>query len=380
MRLISAFALVLLTAVPGLAQSAVRPALKSDGLVYLSAVVAPGADLTTQATTALKDVAATLTSEGSSLANVANVTVVLRSSKDLPALDAVFAKSWPKDPPARTTFIVDQPLASAEALVEMSIIAIPSGGERLVILPGGWRKPPSPYSYGIKTGNTLFLAGLVSRNGATNTILTGDMATQTRNVMTAAGAILRTAGMSLGDVVSSRVFIADNAGFQAMNDEYRAHFPTAPPARATAKATLPNPDYLLEIAMVAVRDPGRQAIVPPNADGTPGRAGANLSPAIQAGNRLYVAGMTGNTAANKGDVAAQTAETLTRIGRALTAGGFDWSHVVDVTVFLPDMSRAADMEKAYATVFAKDAPVRFTMGTPLMGAEAAVEIMLTAAK
>ena len=34
---------------------------------------------------------------------------------------------------------------------------------------------PNPYSYGIKTGTTLFLAGLVSRNGKDNSVVEGDM-------------------------------------------------------------------------------------------------------------------------------------------------------------------------------------------------------------
>ena len=36
----------------------------------------------------------------------------------------------------------------------------PNGGERTVVHPGDWSKSPSPYSYGIKSGNTLFLSGL----------------------------------------------------------------------------------------------------------------------------------------------------------------------------------------------------------------------------
>jgi enamine deaminase RidA (YjgF/YER057c/UK114 family) len=380
MHLIPAFALVLLTAAPSLAQVPVRAVVKSDGLVYLSGVVAAGPDVTMQTAAAIEKIAATLKAEGSTLANVANVSVVLKSATDMPGLNSVFAKYWPKDPPARTTIIVDQPLTSADALVELSVTAIPTGGERMVVQPAGWLAPPGPYSYGIKTGNTLFLAGLVSRNGVDNTNVPGDMTVQTKAIMTTAAAILDAAGMTLADVVSSRVFIADAAGFQAMNTEYRTHFPTAPPARATAKATLPSADYLLEIAMVAVKDPHRKQIVPPNADGTPGRAGANLSPAIQVGRRLYVAGMTGSTETNKGDVAAQTTEMMARLGRALTAAGYTWSDVVEATAFLPDMTRIAEMDTAYRAVFTKDFPVRFTMGTPLMGADAIVEIMLTAVK
>jgi enamine deaminase RidA (YjgF/YER057c/UK114 family) len=380
MRLIPALAFIVLAAAPSLAQSPARAAVKSDGLVYLSGVVAAGPDLTAQATAAIEQIAATLEAEGSTLANVANVSVVLRSAADMTALNTVFAKHWPKDPPARTTIIVDQPLVSAGAVVELSVTAIPTGGERVVVQPSGWLTPPAPYSYGIKTGNTLFLAGLVSRNGADNTNVTGDMTVQTRTVMTAAAAILEAAGMTLADVVSSRIFLADPTAFQTMNAEYRTYFPSSPPARATVKATLPNADYLIEVAMVAVKDPQRKAIVPPNADGTPGRAGANLSPAILTGRRLYVAGMTGNTPTNKGDVKAQTEEVLARLGRALTAAGYAWSDVVEATAFLTDMTRAAEMDVAYRAVFSKDYPVRFTMGTPLMGADGLVEIMLTAVK
>jgi enamine deaminase RidA (YjgF/YER057c/UK114 family) len=380
MRLISAFVLVILTASLSHAQSPLRAAVKSDGLVYLSGVVASGPDVTTQAAAALRHVATTLETQGSSLANVANVSVVLKSAADMAPLNAVFVKYWPKDPPARTTIIVQQPLTSPDALVELSVTAIPTGAERVVVQPAGWLKPPGPYSYGIRTGNTLFLSGLVSRNAVDNTNVTGDMTLQTRTVMAMAGSILEAAGMSLADVVSSRVFISDPAAFQTMNNEYRTYFPSSPPARATVKASLPSEDYLIEVAMIAVKDPQREQIVPPNADGTPGRAGANLSPAIHTGRRLYVAGMTGNTPNNKGDVKAQTEEVLARLGRALTAAGYTWSDVVEATAFLTDMTRIAEMDVAYKAVFPKDFPVRFTMGTPLMGADGLVEIMLTAVK
>ena len=132
--------------------------------------------------------------------------------------------------------------------------------------------------------------------------------------------------------------------------------------------------------MIAVKDPSRKAVIPPNADGTPGRAaGGNLSPAIQVGNRLYIAGMLGSTPANKGDAKAQTAEALTRIERALKAAGFDWSNVVDGLVYMPDMSKFQDMNAAYREIFQKDFPARATIGVGL-GGDALVEIMLTAVK
>ena len=83
MPLIPALALVVLTPAPSLAQAPVRPAVKSDGLVYLSGVVAAGADITAQTRGALQAVSTMLKAEGSTLGNVANVSVVLKSPADM---------------------------------------------------------------------------------------------------------------------------------------------------------------------------------------------------------------------------------------------------------------------------------------------------------
>ena len=132
--------------------------------------------------------------------------------------------------------------------------------------------------------------------------------------------------------------------------------------------------------MVAVKAANRGAHATPGADGAPGAKNPNLSAAIRAGNRLYVSGILGNTADNKGDIKAQTAEALTRIGRTLKGAGYDWKDVVDGVVYLPDLTKFNDMNASYREMFGKDFPARATVGAGLMGADAAVEIMFTAAK
>jgi 2-iminobutanoate/2-iminopropanoate deaminase len=364
------------------------PAVKAADFIYVagtlgtdaSGAVAKG-DIKAQTRQTLDNIAATLKAGNSSLANATSVMIYLRSAADFAAMNEVYTTYFPKDPPARTTVIVPQPLALADGLIEISMVAVPNGGERTVVHPSDWVKSPNPYSYGIKSGNTLFLSGLVSRNGKDNTNVKGDVAAQTKVVMDNGAAILKQAGMTFNDVVSARVYLTDDTTFQAMNAAYRPYFAGgAPPARATVKTGLANPDYAVEITMVAVKDPGRKAITTPNADGTPGNPNQNLSSAIQVGNRLYVAGILGNTPANKGDVNAQTTELLARVGRTLKAAGFDWPHVVDGVVYLPDMTKFQDMNAAYRQVFTKEFPARATVGTGLMGADAGVEIMFTAVR
>lgn len=353
-------------------------AVKAGGLIYVSGTLAAGAgDIKAQTRQVLDNIGTALKSAGSSMANAASVTVYLKNQSDFPAMNEVYRTYWTKDPPARTTVVV--PLLN-DGLIEISAVGVPDGGQRSVVNPSDWLVAPNPYSYGIKTGNTLFLAGLISRNGKDNSAIKGDMATQTKAVMENGAAVLKAAGMSFTDVVSSRIYIADSAAFQEMNAAYRTYFPTDPPARATVKAALTSPDYIVEVTMVAVTDPTRTAITTPTADGQPGTKNPNLSSAIRVGNRLYVSGILGNTPTNKGDVKAQTAETLTRIGRTLKAAGFDWTHIVEGMVYLPDLTKFADMNAAYREAFGKDFPARATVGAGLMGADGAVEIMFTAVK
>jgi 2-iminobutanoate/2-iminopropanoate deaminase len=364
------------------------PAVKAGGFIYVAGAIgtdASGAvakgDVKTQTKQTLDGIAATVKAAGSSLANAASVTIYLRNAADFAAMNEVYASYWPKDPPARTTVVVPQPLALADGLVEIAMVVVPNGGERTVVHPSDWIKSPNPYSYGIKSGSTLFLSGLVSRNGKDNSTVKGDVTAQTKTVLDNGAAILKAAGMGFGDVVSSRVYLTDDTAFQAMNAAYRPYFAGgAPPARATVKTGLTNPDYLVEITMVAVKDASRTAITTPNADGTPGQVNQNLSSAIRVGNRLYLAGLTGNTPANKGDVKAQTTEVLARAERTLKAAGFDWSNVVDGVVYLTDMTKFPDMNGVYRPTLQKDFPARATVGTGLMGADANVEIMFTAVK
>lgn len=359
------------------------PAVRAGGFIYVSGTLATdpkgqliAGDIKAQTRQVLDNIAATLKAAGSDLAHAVSVQVYLKRAEDFAAMNDVYRTYWPSDPPARTTVVSDLLL---NGLIEVSMVAVPAGAERRVVHPRSWITSPNPYSYGILSGDTLFLSGLISRNGRDNSVVEGDIGVQTRTVLDNAGAILEEAGMSHANVVSSRVFITDTALFQPMNAVYREYFPQAPPARATVKAGLMGPQYLVEISMIASRAT-KQAIIPPNPDGTPGRASPVLSPAIRAGNRLYVSGMLGNTADNKGDVAAQTRETLARIGRTLTAAGFAWGDVVDGVVYLTDLSRFQEMNTGYREIFAKDFPARATVGVGLVAPDGLVEIMLTAVK
>ena len=355
------------------------PAIKAGGFIYVSGTLAQEAngdmvgkgDIAAQTRQVLQRMREVLEASGSSLAQVVAVTVYLKSAGDFAAMNDVYKTFWPADPPTRTTVISD--LVLPEALVEMSMIAVPAGAERVVIHPEGWMKSPNPYSYAIRSGDTVFLSGLLSRNGKDNSVVPGDISVQTKTVMDSAGELLKAAGLTHANVVSARVYLPDTSVFQQMNETYRTYFPTGPPARATVKMGLTSSQYAIEITMVA--SAAKKEVI---SDGRP--PNPNLSAAIRAGNRVYVSGMLGNTPETKGDAAAQTRETLARIRKALEAAGCSPADVVDSIVYLTDLQNFAAMNGPYREFFQKDFPARATAQSGLVAADGLVEIMFTAVK
>ena len=361
---------------PGAGQLPFSAATKADGLIYVAGTLATEGDIKAQTKSVLDQISQTLAKAGSSLAMVVAAHVYVKNAADAAGMTDVWRQTWPKDAPTRTTVVSD--FVQPGALVEISMVAVPTGGERVIVTPAGW-STANPYSYAIRSGDSLFMSGLVARGAKDNQPIEGDMTTQTNAIMANAAELLKAAGFGFEHVVANRVYITDGAQFQEMNKAYVPHFPKDPPARATVIVGLPGPTYKVEITMTANRKP-KQAFTTPAADGTPGKPSPTLSSAIKVGNRLYLAGLLGNNAANKGDMEAQTKELMARVGRTLTAAGFGWEDLVDGIVYITDIANFGAMNNGYRSVITKDFPARATVKAGLVGADGLVEIMFVASK
>ena len=118
-------------------------------------------------------------------------------------------------------------------------------------------KAIGPYSQAqvvrLHGGNRMvFTAGQVGLDPAQGEMVPGGVKEQTEQVMKNLRAVLAGAGMTLGDVVKTTVYLADMNDFQAMNEVYGRHVGDTPPARTTiAAAGLPR-GARVEIEAVAV--------------------------------------------------------------------------------------------------------------------------------
>lgn len=109
-----------------------------------------------------------------------------------------------------------------------------------------------PYSQAINSGAGLvFVSGQLPIDPATGAFPEGGVKEQTRQSLINAKAILEAAGLGLGNVVKTTVFLADMGNFAAMNEVYAQFFCAPFPARsAVAVKTLPK-GALVEVECIA---------------------------------------------------------------------------------------------------------------------------------
>jgi 2-iminobutanoate/2-iminopropanoate deaminase len=352
-------------------------AVVAGGLIYVSAVSgtdAPGRgaepNVGLETRRVLEKLGAALEASGSSLGQAVSLSVYLKSASDFDAMNAVYREFFQEQPPARTTVAAE---LAGGALVEMSAVAVPNGAPRETLLPAGWMKSPRPYSYIVRAGDLVFLSGLVSRRGTDDQVIAGTVTLQVKTILDNAVTLLRTAGLTLDDVVAARVFVTDDLYFEEMNNQYRRYFAVGPPARATAVTGLMGADAKVEITLVATSEDKR--VIGPLVSPT-----LPVSTAIRAGRRLFLSGVVGNTDANNEDPAAQTRETLVRVGRTLEMAGASFADVVDSTLYVKDIWQASKINDVYREFFPKDPPARTMVGAKLISRPALIEMMMTAVK
>lgn len=113
--------------------------------------------------------------------------------------------------------------------------------------------PIGPYSQAVLSGNTLYTSGQIALHPETGELVTGDIETETKQVMENMKAVLDAAGMTFENVIKSTIFISNMDDFAKINGVYGAYFneKTAPARETVQVAKLPK-NVNVEISMIAV--------------------------------------------------------------------------------------------------------------------------------
>ena len=113
-----------------------------------------------------------------------------------------------------------------------------------------------PYVQAVDLGNLVLTSGQIPVNPATGEV-PKDIVAQARQSLENVKAIIEQAGLTVGDIVKTTVFVKDLNDFAAVNAEYEKFFkenshPHFPARSCVEVARLPK-DVGLEIEAIAVR-------------------------------------------------------------------------------------------------------------------------------
>ncbi len=108
-----------------------------------------------------------------------------------------------------------------------------------------------PFSNGILAGDTLYVAG---QEGLDNGKLReGGIGPETQAALENIKKIVEAGGMTMSNVVSVTVYLADINDFAEMNKIYKTYFPDPKPARATVQVAALVGHAKVEIGAIAVK-------------------------------------------------------------------------------------------------------------------------------
>jgi reactive intermediate/imine deaminase len=218
-----------------------------------------------------------------------------------------------------------------------------------------------PYSHAVRAGDMIFLHGTVGFDPQGRlpgeTPGRADMVRQCEQTIANMATALQLLGGGLQDVVKVRAFLpqhcrparAGQQSFDEIFDEvYGRHFHPPRPARAALQQGLFQEDLLVEIEALAVVNQPKHLIV---SDALPPLRRPYAQGGILVGNLLFLRGFTAQNRhgdlVGRGDMHAQTAQTLANMAITLHAAGGSLTDLVQTQVTITDWHAYREYDEVY---------------------------------
>jgi 2-iminobutanoate/2-iminopropanoate deaminase len=304
----------------------------------------------------LNEVRKTLKLAGMDMNNVVQTYVYLEDHDQYAEMNKHYAEFFPNDPPARTTLGVTQ--VPGDSRLEITCVAYGDLSEKKRI-----GDPPTgfPYSPGILAGDTLYIAGKGDK--LTNGDHPATFDEQVRQTMRNVESTLKQAGLDFRHVVMSNVFLDRYENLEVADKVYNEFFEDGnEPACSTSFVDwIPGGSHV-EITCIATTDLSTRKVVRPagikagSLDG-----GVTASPAVWAGNTLYLSALAGSTppqgatTAGVGDQVRQMAKGHIEI---LDEAGLKLEDIVGGFVYLSDMEDYKAMNDVYREFYSRGPGIR----------------------
>jgi len=308
-----------------------------------------------QAKQALDNVRFVVEAAGLTIDHVVYTQVYLDNISNYDEMNKVFAGYFGKNPPARAVLGVAR---LPESPIQVSAVAVRSMAGKKPVFPPDY-KSSDPAPPGMLTHDRLFVSSMPGSDPATGKV-PDDPGAQVDLALDRVEAVLRAAGLGLGNMVFVNPYLTTDLPPRVMNEHYARRFEFGnTPARATIEvASLPGGAHI-EYTGVAVRDLAqRKAVRPKNMPPSP-----TASPCVFAGDTLYCSAKDGFIPGPHGGVYATTTphqlrQTMRNQLDNMEEAEMKFDQVVAANVYLDDLSDLAAFDQVYTRYFGPVPPAR----------------------
>jgi enamine deaminase RidA (YjgF/YER057c/UK114 family) len=290
-------------------------------------------DFPTQVRNSLGNVRLIVEAGGMAMKDIVYSQVYLADMSQFPALAALWKEAFPEGGPAFSVLGVAR--MPTETPVEISAVAA-KGATR-------------PHADVREVGGRLYFSGI---GGATPALAMENLSKRAK-----------AAGIDLGHFAFINAYCAGGVSLAQLNEVYAPFFDAGnAPARASLLVDSLPAGFGVELTGVAVRDLAARRVVRPR-NMAPSRT---ASPAVWAGDTLYISAKSGFIPGPNAGIYATTVEhqvrqTMRNLLDGLEETGLDFSHCVAANVYVDDLTEFAKMNAVYGSFFKADAPTRTTV-------------------
>jgi 2-iminobutanoate/2-iminopropanoate deaminase len=339
------------------------PMVRAEGLVFL-AQDARGPDgsqtnergAVSQARQTVENLRQTLQKTGLDLNQLVSLTIFLTNYNDATEISRLIENYFPDPKKAypATCFIGVMSLDGG-CVIRMDAIATNSADRAQINVPG---VPYGPGSrcHGVRVGDLFFLSGVDAGGQGGSAAASTDMGVQTGAILDRLSVILKSEGLSLGDMFRTFMFMPDlsvRAVYgEARQKKYKDIFKLEEyPANSGIGVKSLGQNLLLRSVAIASRDRTKAVIVSDKVRLAPG----SFSQSYRAGKWLFIAGQDAITFDRKtravGDLAGQTEACLMDTKYIVEAAGGTLDNVVKTTVYLVAGQENSKFAMAYQKFF-----------------------------
>ena len=319
-----------------------------------------------QVTQCLENMKMIVETAGLTMEHVVYTHVYLENMANYDAMNRVYARYFPRNPPARATLGIHH--LPTDTPVEINAVAVRDLARKKLIVPTGF-KSAAPLTPGIQVGDRLYISGQQGRDPETGKI-PADPADQVTLALDRFHQVLAAAGLDFANVVFVNPYLTAKMPMQTMNRVYASRFEFGnTPGRATIEVSSLPHDANIEFTGVAIADLSkRRAVRPKNMPPSP-----TASPCVFAGDTFYCSAKSGFIPGPNGGIYAESVEdqvrqTMRNLLDGLEEAGLDFSNVVASNVYVDNLDEFGKMNGVYAKYFSAAPPARTTIA-PLPAVE-----------